>query len=112
MPPLHRQNHNNIIMVHEEDDENDDDDFFIPLTEQHRSLSDASEVSAYCMAPDQEALRVHHYRRLQNKKVAVIGSTSNANAIICASVLQEDGHQVTVFEESSRLAAGGDVNGS
>mmetsp|Transcript_15048 Transcript_15048/g.28194 ORF Transcript_15048/g.28194 Transcript_15048/m.28194 type:complete len:407 (+) Transcript_15048:88-1308(+) len=93
MPPFHHLNHFA--------DDDDHDDLFIPLNEQHRTLSEASEMSAYTAPPDDEALRVHPYQTLQGKKVAVIGG--GAHGILCASVLKKDGHQVTVLEESSSV---------
>ena len=87
MPPLHRA-------VADFDDE-DAEGIFLPLD---RRWSDASEASAYSIQPNDQALQVQPLRALETKKVAVIGNTSSA--VICASVLQQDGHQVTVVSNS------------
>jgi hypothetical protein len=90
MPPLHQQVNNHLV------NDDDEDTFFLPLD--HRRCSDASDVSAYCLHPDDQALRRHAYRALQPKKVAVIGA--NASSIVCASTLRQDGHQVAVLAPS------------
>ncbi|KAG7345175.1 NADP-binding Rossmann-like domain containing protein [Nitzschia inconspicua] len=95
MPPLHQLNIHQV-----DDDDNDEEEFvFLPLDE--RRWSDSSDVSAYCIHPDDEALRRHDYRPLQVKKVAVIGSHSSGT--VCASTLRQDGHQVTLLSPSSLL---------
>lgn len=94
MPPLHYLNDHHHPMA---DDEDDETAFFLPLD--HRRWSDASEVSAYCIHPNDQALQRHEYRPLQPKKVAVIGN--GASSIVCASTLRQDGHQVTVLASSS-----------
>jgi hypothetical protein len=88
MPPLRRV----AIDFDEHDDDNDEGGVFFPLD---RRWSDASELSAYSMHPDDQALRVHPHRLLENKKVAVVGC--NASGILCASVLRQDGHDVIVL---------------
>jgi hypothetical protein len=84
---------------HHEVEDHDNADF-MPL--EHRRWSDASDVSAYCIHPDDHALRKHPYRALHPKKVAVIGT--NTRSIICASTLKQDGHEITVLASTSQMA--------
>jgi hypothetical protein len=103
MAPLH-QPFDDLVDV--DDDGHHDDAVFLPLD--HRRWSNASDVSAYCIHPDDGALRRHPYRPLQTKKVAVVGS-ANIRSIVCASTLKQDGHQVTVLTSSSQVAAVVDI---
>jgi hypothetical protein len=97
MAPLHQLFDHHVVV---DDDRYQDDDFFVPLD--YRRWSDASDVSAFCIHPDDRALQRHQYRPLQPKKVAVVGT--NARSMICASTLKQDGHHVTVLASISPVA--------